>query len=153
MAHGDNFLQRSGAALTPVPFLERAICDALLNYPVVNGNQPKIHLAVQLATADAPGIISDADYKTLRILALETTFPGQPEVAPTFTVIEGRPSRSAVDTMPTALGLSFYVDAADDSRISLVSKTPAAVSPTDTAAFLQRVKSTLETHDWHGEMN
>jgi len=152
---GPHFATRAGTPLTALPFVERAVCDALIHYPTINGRFPKINLAIVTdgSAIDGP-IIADADYKTLRILALESSFPGQPEADPTFTIFTAEPTASAIAAMKTDAALVFSLSASQSSAaIKLVWKAGQPSAPPEAVPFLTRVVSTLRTHNWDAEMS
>jgi len=151
---GSQFASRAGTPLTVLPFVERAVCDALIHYKAINGGQPKIHLEI---VDDRPtingSVIADADYKTLRILALESSFPGRPEADPTFTLFTARPGPSAVAAMKTDAALVVELSPSQSSAdLAVLWKPGRAHRPAEGQAFMNRVVSTLQTHDWNAEM-
>jgi len=81
-AHGGEWKEREGFSLTYLPFISRALCDAIVEFPRVNasidGESLVVHHAVNLGIAvdlDFQGLIApvirDADGKRLWLLARE----------------------------------------------------------------------------------
>jgi pyruvate dehydrogenase E2 component (dihydrolipoamide acetyltransferase) len=81
-AHRDDWKQREGFSLTYLPFIARAFCDAVVEFPKVNasvdGDRLIVHHDIHLGVAvdlDFSGLIApvvrDADGKRLRLLARE----------------------------------------------------------------------------------
>ena len=81
-AHGDAFREQEGFGLTYLPFIVRAVADAMHEYPLVNasldGESMVVHHALHLGIAvdlDFGGLLApvvrDADGKRLRLLARE----------------------------------------------------------------------------------
>lgn len=81
-AHGGEWKEREGFSLTYLPFISRALCDAIVEFPRVNasidGELLVVHHAVNLGIAvdlDFQGLIApvirDADGKRLWLLARE----------------------------------------------------------------------------------
>lgn len=81
-AHGDAFRDQEGFGLTYLPFIVRAVADAMHEYPLVNasldGDSMVVHHALHLGIAvdlDFAGLLApvvrDADGKRLRLLARE----------------------------------------------------------------------------------
>ncbi len=81
-AHGDAFREQEGFGLTYLPFIVRAVADAMHEYPGVNasidGDSMVVHHALHLGIAvdlDFAGLLApvvrDADGKRLRLLARE----------------------------------------------------------------------------------
>lgn len=152
---GPQFASRAGTPLVVLPFVQRAVCDALIHYPEINGHFPKINLAiVSDGSATDGSVIADADYKTLRILALESAFPGRPEADPTFTIFTAEPTASTLAAMKTDMALVIDLSASQSSaHIKLIWKTERSARPTDAIAFVNRVASTLDGHNWDAEMS
>ena len=192
-AHGDNFKAWEGVALTYLPFVCAAVCEALAEFPYINASfandelivHRRVHLGIAVDLAHeglvAP-VLRDANRRNLRGLALDLaaliararacllvpdelnggtytisnsgsfgtliTAPiiNQPQVAILSTdgvrkkpvVVEG-PDGDAIVIRPVGVLAQSFDHRAFDGAYS--------------AAFLRRVKQSLEGRDWLAELS
>ena len=191
-AHGERWITQEGVALTYLPFVCAAVCEALAEFPYVNASfasdelvvHRRVHLGIAVDLSHegllAP-VLRDANRRNLRTLALDLagliartragklvpdelkggtytisnsgsfgtliTAPiiNQPQVAILSTdgvrkkpvVIEG-PDGDVIAVHPVGVLAQSFDHRAFDGAYS--------------AAFLRRVKQSLEGRDWMGEL-
>jgi len=192
-AQKDGFKASEGFSLTYLPFISRAIVDAIREYPQVNATfgetELVVHNYVNLGIAvdlDFQGlmvpVIHDADGKRLRALARETSDLarrarskqlGPDDIAGgTFTI-----------TNPGPFGTTLTLPIINQPQVAIVStdavkRRPVVVDLPDgsegiaihsvgnltltwdhrafdgayAAAFLNEIKTVLETRDWAAEL-
>jgi len=145
--HAGAFGQRYGAQLDLLPFVARAVCDALLAVPALNGNAATVHLALSTfgnhQNPAAWPVISYADYRTLSMIGLEATMPGFREAEPTFVLATGE----APLTDLAALTVRVSPSARETDTVSLTWSAGRG-APHEAEMFIERVRTTIGTHNW-----
>ena len=192
-AHRDEFKAEHGFSLTYLPFIARAVCDAIHEYPHVNAsvgdNELVVHNYVNLAVAvdlDFQGLLApvvvDADRKRLTAIAEEVADLSRRARAKklnadeisggTFTITNpgqwGTMMQFPIINQPQVAILStdgirrrpVVVTAADGSEAIAIHSVGVLALAWDhrafdgayVAAFLDHVRSIIETRDWNVEM-
>ena len=192
-AHREEFKAEHGFSLTYLPFIARAVCDAIHEYPHVNAsvgdNKLVVHNYVNLAVAvdlDFQGLLApvvvDADRKRLTAIAEEVADLSRRARAKklnadeisggTFTITNpgqwGTMMQFPIINQPQVAILStdgirrrpVVVTAADGSEAIAIHSVGVLALAWDhrafdgayVAAFLDHVRSIIETRDWHVEM-
>ena len=192
-AQKDDFKAAEGLSLTYLPFISRAIVDAIREYPQVNASfgesELVVHNYVNLGIAvdlDFQGlmvpVIHDADGKRLRALARETG-----DLARRARSKQLGPDDIAVSTFtitnPGPFGTTMTMPIINQPQVAIVStdavkRRPVVVDLPDgsegiavhsvgnitltwdhrafdgayAAAFLNEIKTILETRDWAAEL-
>jgi pyruvate dehydrogenase E2 component (dihydrolipoamide acetyltransferase) len=192
-AHKDEFKAREGVSLTYLPFVSRAVIDAIRDYPNVNASVGEdalvVHHAIHLGIAvdlDLAGLIVPVIHQAdgLRLPAIARTIAdlanrarskklGADEIAGgTFTITNPGPFGSfltaPIINQPQVAILStdgikkrpVVVELPDGSDGIVIHPTGNLALSFDhrvvdgayAAAFLKRIKDTLETRDWEAEL-
>lgn len=192
-AHREEFKAEHGFSLTYLPFIARAVCDAIHEYPHINAsmgdNEIVVHNYVNLAVAvdlDFQGLLApvvvDADRKRLTAIAEEVADLSRRARAKklnadeisggTFTITNpgqwGTMMQFPIINQPQVAILStdgirrrpVVVTAADGSEAIAIHSVGVLALAWDhrafdgayVAAFLDHVRSIIETRDWHVEM-
>ena len=192
-AHREAFKAAHGFSLTYLPFIARAVCDALHTYPHINATvgdgELVVHNYVSLAIAvdlDFQGLLApvvvDADRKRLVAIAEEVADLSRRARAKklnadeisggTFTITNpgqwGTMIQFPIINQPQVAILStdgirrrpVVVTAEDDSEAIAIHSVGVLALAWDhrafdgayVAAFLDNVRSIIETRDWHSEM-
>ncbi|MCY3578047.1 MAG: 2-oxo acid dehydrogenase subunit E2 [bacterium] len=192
-AHREAFKAEHGFSLTYLPFITRAVCDALHSYPHINATvgdgELVVHNYVNLAIAvdlDFQGLLApvvvDADRKRLVAIAEEVADLSRRARAKklnadeisggTFTITNpgqwGTMMQFPIINQPQVAILStdgirrrpVVVDAEDGSEAIAIHSVGVLALAWDhrafdgayVAAFLDHVRSIIETRDWHTEM-
>ncbi len=192
-AHREEFKAEHGFSLTYLPFIARAVCDAIHEYPHINASvgddQLVVHNYVNLAIAvdlDFQGLLApvvvDADRKRLTAIAEEVADLSRRARAKklnadeisggTFTITNpgqwGTMMQFPIINQPQVAILStdgirrrpVVVAAADGSEAIAIHSVGVLALAWDhrafdgayVAAFLDHVRSIIETRDWHVEM-
>ena len=159
--------------LSPVPFVLRAVVDALAAYPELVPSDGRVHLAVTMAGVDT-ALIQDADGKRLRALARSmvdsvATPPADAEALAIMSLSFGGPGTRSVSITPggapvsdLALAMSApnrRVVVGDDGHgnetivirsVATLALSHRAEHPA--AAFLDHVAQIIEHRAWEGEL-
>ena len=192
-AHREEFKAEHGFSLTYLPFIARAVCDAIHEYPHINAsvgdNELVVHNYVNLAVAvdlDFQGLLApvvvDADRKRLTAIAEEVADLSRRARAKklnadeisggTFTITNpgqwGTMMQFPIINQPQVAILStdgirrrpVVVTAADGSEAIAIHSVGVLALAWDhrafdgayVAAFLDHVRSIIETRDWNVEM-
>ena len=192
-AHREGFKAEHGFSLTYLPFIARAVCDALHSYPHINATvgdgELVVHDYVNLAIAvdlDFQGLLApvvvDADRKRLVPIAEEVADLSRRARAKklnadeisggTFTITNpgqwGTMMQFPIINQPQVAILStdgirrrpVVVTAEDGSEAIAIHSVGVLALAWDhrafdgayVAAFLDHVRSIIETRDWHAEM-
>ncbi|MDE0581337.1 MAG: dihydrolipoamide acetyltransferase family protein [bacterium] len=192
-AHRGAFKAEHGFSLTYLPFIARAVCDALHSYPHINASvgdgELVVHNYVNLAIAvdlDFQGLLApvvvDADGKRLVAIAEEVADLSRRARAKklnadeisggTFTITNpgqwGTMMQFPIINQPQVAILStdgirrrpVVVTAEDGSEAIAIHSVGVLALAWDhrafdgayVAAFLDHVRSIIETRDWHTEM-
>ncbi|MXZ77178.1 MAG: 2-oxo acid dehydrogenase subunit E2 [Acidimicrobiia bacterium] len=192
-AHRGAFKAEHGFSLTYLPFIARAVCDALHSYPHINASvgdgELVVHNYVNLAIAvdlDFQGLLApvvvDADRKRLVAIAEEVADLSRRARAKklnadeisggTFTITNpgqwGTMMQFPIINQPQVAILStdgirrrpVVVTAEDGSEAIAIHSVGVLALAWDhrafdgayVAAFLDHVRSIIETRDWHTEM-
>ena len=192
-AHRGAFKAEHGFSLTYLPFIARAVCDALHSYPHINASvgdgELVVHNYVNLAIAvdlDFQGLLApvvvDADRKRLVAIAEEVADLSRRARAKdlnadeisggTFTITNpgqwGTMMQFPIINQPQVAILStdgirrrpVVVTAEDGSEAIAIHSVGVLALAWDhrafdgayVAAFLDHVRSIIETRDWHSEM-
>ncbi len=192
-AHREEFKAEHGFSLTYLPFIARAVCDAIHEYPHINASvgddELVVHNYVNLAIAvdlDFQGLLApvvvDADRKRLTAIAEEVADLSRRARAKklnadeisggTFTITNpgqwGTMMQFPIINQPQVAILStdgirrrpVVVTAADGSEAIAIHSVGVLALAWDhrafdgayVAAFLDHVRSIIETRDWHVEM-
>ncbi len=192
-ANREEFKAEHGFSLTYLPFIARAVCDAIHEYPHINAsvgdNELVVHNYVNLAVAvdlDFQGLLApvvvDADRKRLTAIAEEVADLSRRARAKklnadeisggTFTITNpgqwGTMMQFPIINQPQVAILStdgirrrpVVVTAADGSEAIAIHSVGVLALAWDhrafdgayVAAFLDHVRSIIETRDWHVEM-
>ena len=192
-AHRESFKAENGFSLTYLPFIARAVCDALHSYPHINATvgdgELVVHNYVNLAVAvdlDFQGLLApvvvDADRKRLVPIAEEVADLSRRARAKklnadeisggTFTITNpgqwGTMMQFPIINQPQVAILStdgirrrpVVVTAEDGSEAIAIHSVGVLALAWDhrafdgayVAAFLDHVRSIIETRDWHSEM-
>ena len=192
-AHREEFKAEHGFSLTYLPFIARAVCDAIHEYPHINASvgddELAVHNYVNLAIAvdlDFQGLLApvvvDADRKRLTAIAEEVADLSRRARAKklnadeisggTFTITNpgqwGTMMQFPIINQPQVAILStdgirrrpVVVTAADGSEAIAIHSVGVLALAWDhrafdgayVAAFLDHVRSIIETRDWHVEM-
>ena len=192
-AYREEFKAAHGFSLTYLPFIARAVCDAIHSYPHINAsvgdNELVVHNYVNLAIAvdlDFQGLLApvvvDADRKRLTAIAEEVADLSRRARAKklnadeisggTFTITNpgqwGTMMQFPIINQPQVAILStdgicrrpVVVTAADGSEAIAIHSVGVLALAWDhrafdgayVAAFLDRVRSIIETRDWHVEV-
>ena len=192
-AHREAFKAEHGFSLTYLPFIARAVCDALHSYPHINATvgdgELVVHNYVNLAVAvdlDFQGLLApvvvDADRKRLVPIAEEVADLSRRARAKklnadeisggTFTITNpgqwGTMMQFPIINQPQVAILStdgirrrpVVVTAEDGSEAIAIHSVGVLALAWDhrafdgayVAAFLDHVRSIIETRDWHAEM-
>ena len=193
-AHREAFKAEHGFSLTYLPFIARAVCDALHSYPHINASvgdgELVVHNYVNLAIAvdlDFQGLLApvvvDADRKRLVPIAEEVADLSRRARAKklnadeisggTFTITNpgqwGTMMQFPIINQPQVAILStdgirrrpVVVTAEDGSEAIAIHSVGVLALAWDhrafdgayVAAFLDHVRSIIETRDWHAEMS
>ena len=193
-AHREAFKAEHGFSLTYLPFIARAVCDALHSYPHINATvgdgELVVHNYVNLAIAvdlDFQGLLApvvvDADRKRLVPIAEEVADLSRRARAKklnadeisggTFTITNpgqwGTMMQFPIINQPQVAILStdgirrrpVVVTAEDGSEAIAIHSVGVLALAWDhrafdgayVAAFLDHVRSIIETRDWHAEMS
>lgn len=146
-AHAPHFMQRLGVNLDLLPFVARAVCDALLAVPALNGHAPAVHLALSThgnhQNPTTWPVISYADYRTLSMIGLEAAMPGLREVEPTFVLATGEVPATDLATLTVRVSPSSR----ETDTVSLTWPADRG-APHEAEKFIERVRSTIDTHNW-----
>lgn len=192
-AHREEFKAEHGFSLTYLPFIARAVCDALHEYPHINAsvgdNELVVHNYVNLAVAvdlDFQGLLApvvvDADRKRLTAIAEEVADLSRRARAKklnadeisggTFTITNpgqwGTMMQFPIINQPQVAILStdgirrrpVVITAEDGSEAIAIHSVGVLALAWDhrafdgayVAAFLDHLRSIIETRDWHAEM-
>ena len=192
-AHREEFKAEHGFSLTYLPFIARAVCDAIHEYPHINAsvgdNELVVHNYVNLAVAvdlDFQGLLApvvvDADRKRLTAIAEEVADLSRRARAKklnadeisggTFTITNpgqwGTMMQFPIINQPQVAILStdgirrrpVVITAADGSEAIAIHSVGVLALAWDhrafdgayVAAFLDHVRSIIETRDWNVEM-
>ena len=192
-AHREEFKAEHGFSLTYLPFIARAVCDAIHEYPHINASvgddELVVHNYVNLAIAvdlEFQGLLApvvvDADRKRLTAIAEEVADLSRRARAKklnadeisggTFTITNpgqwGTMMQFPIINQPQVAILStdgirrrpVVVTAADGSEAIAIHSVGVLALAWDhrafdgayVAAFLDHVRSIIETRDWHVEM-
>lgn len=192
-AHREAFKAEHGFSLTYLPFIARAVCDAIHSYPHINATvgdgELVVHNYVNLAIAvdlDFQGLLApvvvDADRKRLVPIAEEVADLSRRARAKklnadeisggTFTITNpgqwGTMMQFPIINQPQVAILStdgirrrpVVVTAEDGSEAIAIHSVGVLALAWDhrafdgayVAAFLDHVRSIIETRDWHAEM-
>ena len=192
-AHREEFKAEHGFSLTYLPFIARAVCDAIHEYPHINASvgddELVVHNYINLAIAvdlEFQGLLApvvvDADRKRLTAIAEEVADLSRRARAKklnadeisggTFTITNpgqwGTMMQFPIINQPQVAILStdgirrrpVVVTAADGSEAIAIHSVGMLALAWDhrafdgayVAAFLDHVRSIIETRDWHVEM-
>ncbi len=192
-AHREEFKAEHGFSLTYLPFIARAVCDAIHDYPHINAsvgeNELVVHNYVNLAVAvdlDFQGLLApvvvDADRKRLTAIAEEVADLSRRARAKklnaneisggTFTITNpgqwGTMMQFPIINQPQVAILStdgirrrpVVVTAKDGSEAIAIHSVGVLALAWDhrafdgayVAAFLDHLRSIIETRDWHAEL-
>ncbi|WP_419850595.1 dihydrolipoamide acetyltransferase family protein [Candidatus Poriferisocius sp.] len=192
-AHREEFKAEHGFSLTYLPFIARAVCDAIHEYPHINASvgdsELVVHNYVNLAVAvdlDFQGLLApvvvDADRKRLTAIAEEVADLSRRARAKklnadeisggTFTITNpgqwGTMMQFPIINQPQVAILStdgirrrpVVVTAEDGSEAIAIHSVGVLALAWDhrafdgayVAAFLDHMRSIIETRDWHAEM-
>ena len=192
-AHREEFKAEHGFSLTYLPFIARAVCDAIHEYPHINASvgddELVVHNYINLAIAvdlEFQGLLApvvvDADRKRLTAIAEEVADLSRRARAKklnadeisggTFTITNpgqwGTMMQFPIINQPQVAILStdgirrrpVVVTAADGSEAIAIHSVGVLALAWDhrafdgayVAAFLDHVRSIIETRDWHVEM-
>ncbi|WP_420638564.1 dihydrolipoamide acetyltransferase family protein [Candidatus Poriferisocius sp.] len=192
-AHRESFKAAHGFSLTYLPFIARAVCDALHSYPHINASvgdgELVVHNYVNLAVAvdlDFEGLLApvvvDADRKRLVPIAEEVADLSRRARAKklnadeisggTFTITNpgqwGTMMQFPIINQPQVAILStdgirrrpVVVTAPDGSEAIAIHSVGVLALAWDhrafdgayVAAFLDQVRTIIETRDWHAEI-
>ena len=192
-AHREEFKAEHGFSLTYLPFIARAVCDALHEYPHINAsvgdNELVVHNYVNLAVAvdlDFQGLLApvvvDADRKRLTAIAEEVADLSRRARAKKLNADEISGGTFTI-TNPGQWGTMMQFPIINQPQVAILStdgirRRPVVVTAEDggeaiaihsvgvlalawdhrafdgayVAAFLDHVRSIIETRDWHAEM-
>ncbi len=192
-AHREEFKAEHGFSLTYLPFIARAVCDALHEYPDINAsvgdNELVVHNYVNLAIAvdlDFQGLLApvvvDADRKRLTAIAEEVADLSRRARAKKLNADEISGGTFTI-TNPGQWGTMMQFPIINQPQVAILStdgirRRPVVVTAEDggeaiaihsvgvlalawdhrafdgayVAAFLDHVRSIIETRDWHAEM-
>ncbi|MCY3891601.1 MAG: dihydrolipoamide acetyltransferase family protein [bacterium] len=192
-SHRAAFKAEHGFSLTYLPFIARAVCDALHSYPHINASVGEgelvVHNYVNLAVAvdlDFQGLLApvvvDADRKRLVAIAEEVADLSQRARAKKLNADEISGGTFTI-TNPGQWGTMMQFPIISQPQVAILStdgirRRPVAVTAKDgseaiaihsvgvlalawdhrafdgayVAAFLDHVRSIIETRDWHTEM-
>lgn len=192
-AHREEFKAEHGFSLTYLPFIARAVCDALHTYPHINATvgdgELVVHNYVNLAIAvdlDFQGLLApvvvDADRKRLVAIAEEVADLSRRARAKKLNADEISGGTFTI-TNPGQWGTMMQFPIINQPQVAILStdgirRRPVAVTAEDgseaiaihsvgvlalawdhrafdgayVAAFLDHVRSIVETRDWHAEM-
>lgn len=192
-AHREEFKAEYGFSLTYLPFIARAVCDALHEYPYINAsvgdNELVVHNYVNLAVAvdlDFQGLLApvvvDADRKRLTAIAEEVADLSRRARAKKLNADEISGGTFTI-TNPGQWGTMMQFPIINQPQVAILStdgirRRPVVVTAEDggeaiaihsvgvlalawdhrafdgayVAAFLDHVRSIIETRDWHAEM-
>jgi len=192
-AHRDQFKDEEGFSLTYLPFVSRAVVDAIEDFPHINATvgegEVVLHHYVNLAVAVdlqfqgllAP-VVHDADGKRLRAIAREVhdlagrarakklsaddivggtftiTNPGQYGTYMQFPIIN-QPQVAILSTDGVKRRPVVVTDEAGDESIAIHSVGILALAwdhrafdGAYAAAFLDRLRTIIESRDWEAEL-
>ncbi|MCY3636247.1 MAG: 2-oxo acid dehydrogenase subunit E2 [bacterium] len=191
--HREAFKAEHGFSLTYLPFIARAVCDALHEYPHINASvgdgELVIHNYVNLAIAvdlDFQGLLApvvvDADRKRLVPIAEEVADLSRRARAKKLNADEISGGTFTI-TNPGQWGTMMQFPIINQPQVAILStdgirRRPVVVASEDgteaiaihsvgvlalawdhrafdgayVAAFLDHVRSIIETRDWHAEM-
>ncbi len=192
-AHRGEFKAEHGFSLTYLPFIARAVCDALHEYPHINAsvgdNELVVHNYVNLAVAvdlDFQGLLApvvvDADRKRLTAIAEEVADLSRRARAKKLNADEISGGTFTI-TNPGQWGTMMQFPIINQPQVAILStdgirRRPVVVTAEDggeaiavhsvgvlalawdhrafdgayVAAFLDHLRSIIETRDWHAEM-
>ena len=192
-AHRESFKAEHGFSLTYLPFIARAVCDALHVYPHINASvgdgELVVHNYVNLAVAvdlDFEGLLApvvvDADRKRLAPIAEEVADLSRRARAKKLNADEISGGTFTI-TNPGQWGTMMQFPIINQPQVAILStdgirRRPVAVTAEDgseaiaihsvgvlalawdhrafdgayVAAFLDHVRSIIETRDWFAEM-
>ncbi len=192
-AHREGFKTEHGFSLTYLPFIARAVCDALHSYPHINASVSErelvVHNYVNLAIAvdlDFQGLLApvvvDADRKKLVPIAEEVADLSRRARAKKLSADEISGGTFTI-TNPGQWGTMMQFPIINQPQVAILStdgirRRPVVVSTDDggeaiaihsvgvlalawdhrafdgayVAAFLDHVRSIIETRDWHAEI-
>ena len=193
-AHREAFKAEHGFSLTYLPFIARAVCDALHSYPHINATvgdgELVVHNYVNLAIAvdlDFQGLLApvvvDADRKRLVPIAEEVADLSRRARAKKLNADEVSGGTFTI-TNPGQWGTMMQFPIINQPQVAILStdgirRRPVVVTAEDgseaiaihsvgvlalawdhrafdgvyVAAFLDHVRSIIETRDWHAEMS
>jgi 2-oxoglutarate dehydrogenase E2 component (dihydrolipoamide succinyltransferase) len=192
-AHGARFKEEEGFSLTYMPFIARALADALREYPYMNASVGEgelvVHHRVNLAVAVdinfegllAP-VVKDADGKRLRAIAREIVdlakrtrskqLSADDIMDGTFTItnagsygtmmqfpIINQPqvailSTDGVKRKPVVITDEHGAESIGIHSVGILALAwdHRAFDGAYAAAFLNRLREIIETHDWEAEL-
>ena len=192
--HRADFKSGEGFSLTYLPFISRAVCDAIREYPKINAsvgeNELIVHNYVNLAIAvdlDFDGllapVIQDADAKRLRAIARETVDLAQRARTKKLAATEVTGGTFTI-TNPGQYGTMMQFPIINQPQVAIlstdgISRKPVVVTDRDgneaiaihsvgvlalawdhrafdgayVAAFLDHLRTIIETRDWETEIN
>ena len=192
-AHREEFKAEHGFSLTYLPFIARAVCDAIHDYPHINAsvgeNELVVHNYVNLAVAvdlDFQGLLApvvvDADRKRLTAIAEEVADLSRRARAKKLNANEISGGTFTI-TNPGQWGTMMQFPIINQPQVAILStdgirRRPVVVTAEDggeaiaihsvgvlalawdhrafdgayVAAFLDHVRSIIETRDWHAEI-
>ncbi|WP_419926291.1 dihydrolipoamide acetyltransferase family protein [Candidatus Poriferisocius sp.] len=192
-AHREAFKADRGFSLTYLPFIARAVCDALHSYPHINATVGEgelvVHNYINLAIAvdlDFQGLLApvvvDADRKRLVPIAEEVADLSRRARAKKLNADEISGGTFTI-TNPGQWGTMMQFPIINQPQVAILStdgirRRPVVVTSEDggeaiaihsvgvlalawdhrafdgayVAAFLDHVRSIIETRDWHAEM-
>ena len=192
-AHREEFKAEHGFSLTYLPFIARAVCDALHEYPHINASvgdsELVVHNYVNLAVAvdlDFQGLLApvvvDADRKRLTAIAEEVADLSRRARAKKLNADEISGGTFTI-TNPGQWGTMMQFPIINQPQVAILStdgirRRPVVVTAEDggeaiaihsvgvlalawdhrafdgayVAAFLDHLRSIIETRDWHAEM-
>ena len=192
-AHREEFKAEHGFSLTYLPFIARAVCDAIHEYPHINASvgdsELVVHNYVNLAVAvdlDFQGLLApvvvDADRKRLTAIAEEVADLSRRARAKKLNADEISGGTFTI-TNPGQWGTMMQFPIINQPQVAILStdgirRRPVAVTAEDgseaiaihsvgvlalawdhrafdgayVAAFLDHVRSIIETRDWHAEL-
>ncbi len=192
-AHREEFKAEHGFSLTYLPFIARAVCDALHEYPHINASvgdsELVVHNYVNLAVAvdlDFQGLLApvvvDADRKRLTAIAEEVADLSRRARAKKLNADEISGGTFTI-TNPGQWGTMMQFPIINQPQVAILStdgirRRPVVVTAEDggeaiaihsvgvlalawdhrafdgayVAAFLDHVRSIIETRDWHAEI-
>ena len=193
-AHREVFKAEHGFSLTYLPFIARAVCDAIHTYPHINATvgdgELVVHNYVNLAIAvdlDFQGLLApvvvDADRKRLVPIAEEVADLSRRARAKKLNADEISGGTFTI-TNPGQWGTMMQFPIINQPQVAILStdgirRRPVVVTAQDgreaiaihsvgvlalawdhrafdgayVAAFLDHVRSIIETRDWHAEMS